>query len=210
MQDIQIVSFDVEGTLVTTDFSYAVWFEAIPARYAETNGIDIDRARKAVEEEYRKIGDQRMEWYDVQYWFDKLGLGAPAPAMLKCQNRIGYYPEVKEVIVSLAKRYKLIAASGSSGYFLNYLLKDIRHYFSGIYSSVSDYQQLKTPEFYSRICHSLGVEPGRIVHVGDNWEFDVVAPCEIGMRAFHLDRERRLNSKNSLSSLRELKIKLLE
>lgn len=208
MKDIKIISFDVEGTLVTTDFSYAVWFEAIPKRYAERNSTDLEQARKAVEEEYRKVGDQRLEWYDVTYWFNKLGLGTPAPVMQKFQNRVGYYPEVKEVLVSLAERYKLIATSGSSRDFLQYLLKDIRPYFSNVYSSISDYRQLKTPEFYTQICQTQQVKPGQIVHIGDNWQFDFIAPSQIGIRAFHLDREQRLNNENSLVSLRELKIRL--
>jgi HAD superfamily hydrolase (TIGR01549 family) len=210
MDEVKIVSFDVEGTLVTTDFSYAIWFEAIPRRYAEKNGIDLEQARKAVEEEYRKVGDQRLEWYDIRYWFDRLGLGTPAAVMQGCQNRVGYYPEVKEVLVSLAERYKLIAASGSSGDFLQYLLKDIRTYFSDVYSSITDYQQLKTPEFYIQICRTLQVEPGQIVHIGDNWQFDFVAPSQIGIRAFHLDRKSQLNNQNSMTNLSELKTRLLQ
>ncbi len=95
LDEVKIISFDVEGTLVTPDFSYAVWFEAIPERYAEKNGIDLELARKTVEEEYRKVGDQRLEWYDVRYWFEKLGLGAPDPVMERCRSRVHYYPEAK-------------------------------------------------------------------------------------------------------------------
>src|SRR4030066_912108 len=98
LNEVKIVSFDAEGTLVTADFSYAVWFEAIPERYAERNGIDFEMARKVIEEEYRKVGDQKLEWYDVRYWFDKLGLGAPDQVMKKCSSRVCYYPEVEEVL----------------------------------------------------------------------------------------------------------------
>src|SRR4030066_494040 len=90
LNEVKVVSFDVEGTLVTPDFSYAVWFEAIPQRYAEKNGINLELARKAVEEEYRKVGDQRLEWYDVRYWFDKLGLGTPVPVMQRYESQVCY------------------------------------------------------------------------------------------------------------------------
>jgi HAD superfamily hydrolase (TIGR01549 family) len=206
--DVRVVSFDVEGTLVTPDFSYAVWFEAIPRRYAEKNGITLEQARKAVEEEYRKVGDQRLEWYDVRYWFDKLGLGTPVPMMQRCENQVRYYPEVKEVLVSLSEKYKLVVASGSTRDFLRHLLQDIQPYFSKIYSSITDYRQLKTSEFYLKMCQAIRVEPEQVVHIGDNWQFDFMAPSEIGIQAFYLDRKQQ--TENSMANLLQLKAYLID
>jgi HAD superfamily hydrolase (TIGR01549 family) len=206
--DVMVVSFDVEGTLVTPDFSYAVWFEAIPRRYAEKNGITLEQARKAVEEEYRKVGDQRLEWYDVRYWFDKLGLGTPVPMMQRCENQVRYYPEVKEVLVSLSEKYKLVVASGSTRDFLRHLLQDIQPYFSKIYSSITDYRQLKTSEFYLKMCQAIRVEPEQVVHIGDNWQFDFMAPSEIGIQAFYLDRKQQ--TENSMANLLQLKAYLID
>jgi putative hydrolase of the HAD superfamily len=206
--DVRVVSFDVEGTLATPDFSYAVWFEAIPLRYAEKNGISLEQARKAVEEEYRKVGDQRLEWYDVRYWFDKLGLGTPVPMMQRCENQVRYYPEVKEVLVSLSEKYKLVVASGSTRDFLHHLLQDIEPYFSEIYSSITDYRQLKTSEFYLKMCQAMRVEPEQVVHIGDNWQFDFMAPREIGIQAFYLDRKQQ--TKNSVANLLQLKVYLID
>ncbi len=208
--DVKVVSFDVEGTLVTPDFSYAVWFEAIPQRYAEKNGINLEQARKAVEEEYRKVGDQRLEWYDVRYWFDKLGLGTPVPVMQRCESQVCYYPEVKEVLASLSEKYKLVVASGSTRDFLRHLLQDIEPYFSEIYSSITDYRQLKTSEFYLKMCQAMRVEPEQVVHIGDNWQFDFVAPSEIGIQAFYLDRKQQTNHQNSVASLLQLKVCLID
>lgn len=204
-----MVSFDVEGTLVTPDFSYAIWFEAIPQCYAERNGLDLERAKVLVQEEYGKVGDQRLEWYDVHYWFNKLCLGVPHPVMADCSSRVQYYPEVQDLLVSLNGRYKLAVASGSPRDFLFYLLKDIEHCFTKVFSSVSDYKQLKTPEFYQEMCQVLGVRPEEVVHVGDNWQFDVLAPSEVGIHAFYLDRQGKDEKPNSLSSLAELKAYLV-
>jgi HAD superfamily hydrolase (TIGR01549 family) len=201
--EIRIVSFDVEGTLVTPDFSYAVWFGAIPQRYAEKNGVSLEVARRAVEEEYRRVGDQRLEWYDVKYWFDRLGLGKPVTVMQRCENQVRYYPEVKEVLTFLSEKYRLVVASGSTRDFLRHLLQDIEPYFSDIYSSITDYRQLKTPEFYSKICQEMRVEPKQVVHIGDNWQFDFIAPSEIGIKAFYLDRKRQ--TQNSMADLLQLK-----
>jgi len=208
MDGIKVVSFDVEGTLVTPDFSYAIWFEAIPRRYAQRNGIGFEQATKLVEEEYQKVGDQRLEWYDIRYWFDKLDLGIADPVMERCRSRVRYYPEVRDVLSSLSGRYQLAVASGSSREFLRHLLRDIEPYFTSVFSSISDYKRLKTPEFYRKMCQALGVQPEQVVHVGDNWQFDFVAPSEIGIRAFHLDRQRQSEEPNSLASLTHLEVHL--
>jgi len=210
LNEVKVVSFDVEGTLVTPDFSYAVWFEAIPEHYAEKNGIDFELARKTIEAEYGKVGDQRLEWYDVRYWFDKLGLGIPDPVMEKCSSRVCYYPEVKEVLASLSGRYKLVVASGSTRDFLSHLLQGIEPYFTRIFSSLTDYKQLKTSEFYLKMCQTMGVKPGQVVHVGDNWQFDFVAPSEVGIQAFYLDRKRQTKYRRSLTNLVELTAQLTD
>jgi putative hydrolase of the HAD superfamily len=203
--EVKVVSFDAEGTLVTPDFSYAVWFEAIPEHYAERNGVDFDLARKVIEEEYRKVGDQRLEWYDVRYWFDKLDLGTPEQMLEKCKSKVQYYPEVAEVLASLSGRYKLVVASGSMRDFLHHLLQGIEPHFTRIFSSLTDYKQLKTSEFYLRMCQEMEVKPSQMVHIGDNWQFDFVAPREIGIHAFHLDRRGQCNHQNSVTSLLQLK-----
>jgi len=210
LNEVKVVSFDAEGTLVTPDFSYAVWFEAIPECYAERNGVDFELARKVIEEEYQKVGDQRLEWYDVRYWFNKFGLGTPDQMMERCKSKVRYYPEVEEVLASLSGRYKLVVASGSMQDFLKHLLQDIEPYFTRIFSSLTDYKQLKTSEFYLKMCQAMEVKPSHVVHVGDNWQFDFVAPKEIGIEAFYLDRKRQTNHQNSVASLLELKAHLTD
>ena len=210
MNEVKIVSFDAEGTLVTPDFSYAVWFEAIPVRYAERNGVDFETARKVIEDEYRKVGDQRLEWYDIRYWFEKLDLGIPDPVMERYESKVNYYPEVKEVLASLSGRYKLVVASGSTRDFLNHLLQDIEPYFTRIFSSLTDYKQLKTSEFYLELCKEMEVKPSQVVHIGDNWQFDFVAPREAGIQAFYLDRKRQTDHQDSMASLLQLNAHLTD
>ena len=205
MDKIEIISFDVEGTLVTTDYSYAIWFEAIPQRYASKNDLDFERAKVLVEEEYAKVGDQRLEWYDIHYWFNRFGLGSPESVMAECSGRVAYYPEVNDLLSLLSERYMLTVASGSPREFLIHLLEDIKNNFTKIFSSVSDYKQLKTPDFYREMCNVLQVNPEQVLHVGDNWQFDFLAPSEIGIKAFYLDRTGKDTKPNILSNLVELK-----
>jgi putative hydrolase of the HAD superfamily len=208
MKQIELISFDAEGTLVTPDFSETIWHEAIPALYAQKQGLDFAQAKRCIAEEYGRVGDQRLEWYDIEYWFRYLGLGSSEPAIQSCTGKISYYPEITEVLSSLASEYRLIVASGTPLELLHLLLRDIKSYFVRVFSSVSHYKQLKSPDFYLKICEEMGVKPSQVIHVGDNWQFDFLNARQAGMNAFYIDRSGR-NHQESLSDLTQLKRLLL-
>jgi len=208
MRRFEVISFDAEGTLVTPDFSQAIWHEAIPSLYAQKNGIDIAQARVDIAEKYDKIGDQRLEWYDIEYWFRYLDLGSSEAAIKSCLDRISCYPEVTEVLSSLGSEYTLVVASGTPLELLHFLLHDIKTYFAHVFSSISHYRQLKGPDFYLSICEKLGIKPSQVIHVGDNWQFDFLNSQQAGLCAFYLDRSGR-NHRESLGDLTQLKDLLL-
>ena len=91
-----------------------------------------------------------------------------------------------------------------------YLLDGIEGYFARIFSTVSDYGQIKTPEFYLEVCRQMGVSPREMAHVGDLWEQDYLAAKEAGLKAFHLDRRGERKEGSSLRSLADLETCLLE
>jgi len=204
MNHVEVVSFDAEGTLVSPGFSQAIWHEVMPLLYAEKNGVELAGAKEIVAREYDKVGDQRLEWYDIEYWFRYFQLGSTEPAIQRCQAKVSYYPEVMEVLSSLEGRYKLIVASGTPFELLEPQLEGIKDYFARVFSSVSLCKQLKTPKFYDYVCESMGVNPAQIVHVGDNWQFDFLNSSQVGINAFHLDRAGN-GQQGSLANLTELK-----
>ena len=193
---------------MTPDFSQTIWHEAIPSLYAQKNGIELAQARRTIADKYAEVGDQRLEWYDINYWFRCLGLGSAEPVIQSCQDKISYYPEVIEILSSLACQYKLIIASGTPLELLHYLLRDIKPYFAHIFSSISHYRQIKSSDFYLTICKAMNVEPGQVVHIGDNWQFDFLNSKQVGMHAFYLDRSGR-NHQEYISDLTQLKHLLL-
>ena len=204
MNRIVLISFDAEGTLVTPDFSETIWHEAIPALYAQKNGLDLAQAKNSVVEQYNSIGVNRLEWYDIEYWFDRLDLGSSEPVIRSCLRKISYYPEVTEVLSCLAGEYRLIVASGTPLELLHCLLRDIESYFVRTFSSISHYGQVKNPDFYLSICEEMGVNPAQVIHVGDNWQFDFLNARQAGLCAFHVDRSGQ-NHEDSLSDLTQLK-----
>jgi putative hydrolase of the HAD superfamily len=212
MSKVKVISFDTDGTLVTPDFSQAVWYEGVPTLYAAKNGISFKEAKAFIEKEYRVVGDLRIEWYDIKYWLQRFGLGPPEAdheRMLEnYRHRVSCYPEVTQALSSLSKDYTLIVVSCSTREFLPYLLDGIEGYFARIFSTVSDYGQVKTPEFYLEVCRQMCVSPQEMAHVGDLWEQDFLAAKEAGLMAFHLDRRGERRDGRSLRSLADLEARI--
>jgi putative hydrolase of the HAD superfamily len=208
MSRVKVVSFDADGTLVTPDFSQAVWYEGIPSLYARRNGISFEEAKAFIEKEYQVIGDHRIEWYDIKYWLQRFGLGPPEAGHQQIledyRHRVSCYPEVTQALSSLSKDYTLIVVSCSTREFLPYLLDGIEGYFARIFSTVSDYGQVKTTGFYLEVCRQMGISPEEMAHIGDLWEQDFLAAKEAGLTAFHLDRRGERKDGRSLRSLADL------
>jgi len=210
MNGIKVVSFDVEGTLVTPDFSMGMWYECIPEYYGKKMGLSFDQARDAVAKEYDRVGDGRLEWYDVRHWFNHFQLGDYREAFQRCKSRVAYYPDSEGALETIGRHYRLIVLSASVREFLEHLIARVEKRFEVVISTVSDYTELKTPELYLKVCQRLGVEPSEVVHVGDNRQYDFVNPRAAGLRAFHLDRNGGCNGAETVNTLGELARRLVD
>jgi len=99
----EVISFDLDGTLVKMDFVNHVWLERIPELYAEKYGMDVERAKKHVMDEYMKVGPEAIEWYDIHYWIDKFKLDVDWKELLmSCSSYLEMYPEVEGVLRNLS------------------------------------------------------------------------------------------------------------
>ncbi len=164
MHRIKIVSFDLEGTLVGTDFSRLVWEEALPALYAEEKGISLKDALKQIMEEYAKIGPERIEWYDLRYWFRRFRLQADWRGLLeRFKDSVETYPEVRSVLDRLSRDFKLIIISNTSRDFMDYQMRKLNACVARIFSATTDYGTVKSPELYVKICSEMGVNPQQVV-----------------------------------------------
>ena len=212
MPSNKIVSFDLDGTLVTMDFVDAVWLEKIPQLYANKHGISFEEAKREVEKEYLKIGPEALEWYDIKYWIEKFDLKVSwKDILLSCKDKLKLYPEVKEVLERLVEDKQLVIISNAANEFIEVEIESLglRKYFSAIFSAVSNFGKTKKDkEIYEMVCYELGIKKDGIVHVGDNYEFDYLAAKQAGIEAYYLDRKGNMNGSYVVRNLKEFEEKI--
>lgn len=196
-EGIKVVSFDVDGTLVSPGFVDCVWLEGIPLAYAEKEDLRFEQAFEYVKSEYDKIGEHQIEWYNIEYWLRKFGLDIPYETLFrKYAAELRIYEEVERVLAVLKEDgYELILSSNAATEFIEFQIKPIKKFFSRVFSATSDFGQVKkTNGFFARVCAILDVKPQAVVHVGDHWIFDFLNPRKIGITAYYLDRDRKENT----------------
>jgi HAD superfamily hydrolase (TIGR01549 family) len=193
MNKKEIISFDLDNTLIDPTYTTFVWERGIPQLYAKKHDISISKAARIVIAEYEKIGDVSLEWYDISYWFKYFELPGSWERLLdKHRSKIQLFPEVKEVIEDLAQYYNLIILSNAAREFVEFEIKeaDIEYFFTRIFSATSDFGQVKkTPQFYMQICEIMEIAPSCMAHIGDHYTFDYAVPKSVGIQAYYLNRD---------------------
>jgi putative hydrolase of the HAD superfamily len=209
---LMIISFDMDGTLVDPEFTDWVWLHGIPTLYAEKEKIPFEEAKHFVVEEYLKVGEGAIEWYDIKYWFRFFQLEQSwKDLMHRYVDKIRIYPDVNDILGQLKKKFPIILTSNAGREFIDMEMEatGLRGYFDRLFSATSDFGEVKkTVGFYQKICTLLGIKPKEIAHIGDHYEFDYLVPRSLGIQAFYLNRTGKQNGEFVISDLRDLEKRL--
>ena len=204
---VKLISFDLDGTLIKSTYADLVWLEGLPKIYAEEKGIDFKVAKRFLNKEYDRIGDNKKEWYDLEYWFNRFEFKTPWSKLLeKYKYAIETFPEANNVLEKLHNKYDMILISNAKREFIDIELEEskLKKYFFLIFSSTSDFNMVKkVSDFYLMICNKIGINPKQIIHVGDHKEFDYNIPKKLGIKSFYLNRERTDKGKFVVYDLKE-------
>jgi len=207
---LKIISFDVDGTLVDLEYNDLIWFKEIPELIAKKKRISFEKSLKYVGEEYNKLGEHNLNWYDINYWVTYFGLKvSPKNILDKYESQVKIFSEVIPLLEELKKNFILIVITSMPREFLIPKMKKLEKYFKFSFSALSDFKELKNSEIYSKISKTLNVRPEQILHVGDHWEFDYLAAQKAGMSAIYLDRSNIKKGKFIIHNLGEVK-KIIE
>jgi FMN phosphatase YigB (HAD superfamily) len=105
-QEIETVLLDMDGTLLDKHFDDYFWEHFVPEIYAAKNNLDERRARKKLLEVYR-AKEGTLDWTDLDYWSDQLGLDIPA-LKIKIEHLIQVHPYVIDFLEYLKTNQKSI------------------------------------------------------------------------------------------------------
>ncbi|MHA2247048.1 MAG: HAD family hydrolase [Candidatus Hodarchaeales archaeon] len=208
---LKVVSFDVVGTLLDSNFEDHFWNAMIPLLYAEKRGISFKEANEYIQREYDHIGNMDIRWYQPSFWFKCFDLDEDPLGVLRSHtNKVKFYPETLSVLKKLSQKYDLIVVSGTIREIIEIMIEKVRHYFKHIFSPISDRNEVKkTPQMYEMICKVLRTEPDTMAHVGDEWYSDFISPSQIGIKSFYLDRTGKKGGEFVIRDLNELKDRLI-
>ena len=185
----KVISFDLDGTLVSGVFGDMVWNHGIPEAYAQQYATSFDEARVLIMEQYKSVGDADLLWYEIEYWLKRFDLPVTAKELLeKYESYIEPLPDTIEVIERLKNAYTLVISSNAARIFVDKELghTGLAHHFSHIVSATTDYKMIKKePAFYKKLCRTLNVSREEIVHVGDHKIFDFEVPSGLGIEAYY-------------------------
>jgi putative hydrolase of the HAD superfamily len=211
---IKVLSFDFDGTIATHAFADAFWLQGVPALYAKRHHVSFKEASEYLFKEYEKIGDNRIEWYNPGYWFDRFDLKTDWKKMLvRYRKYAKVYPEVPSVLKRLSTQYELVISSNAKKEFIDVQLRQtkIARYFHRVFSSTSDFHTVKkVADFYAMISEQLRITPSEMIHVGDHKDFDYREPKRHGITAYYLDRDRTSKGTNVVHDLVEFEQKIAD
>ncbi|HZK12174.1 MAG TPA: HAD family hydrolase [Atribacterota bacterium] len=203
---LKIISFDVDGTLIDLEYNDLIWFKEIPELIAKKKRISFEKSLKYVGEEYNKLGEHNLNWYDINYWVTYFGIKvSPKNILEKYESQVKIFPEVISLLEELKKNFILIVITSMPREFLIPKMKKLEKYFKFSFSALSDFKELKNSEIYSKISKTLNVRPAQILHIGDHWEFDYLAAQKAGMNAIYLDRSNTKKGNFVVNNLTEIK-----
>ncbi len=187
---IKVLSLDLDGTIVDRGFAEFFWMELVPRLYAESKGVDLERAREEVYSAYDEVGPSDLRWYFPEYWFSRFGIKAdPLRLIEENADRLRMYPDAEELLSKVGGRYMVVASTNSARIFAEAYQRILGIRFDAIISSVSDFGiPRKNAEFYRRAAAALRVDPGEVLHVGDDPERDLKAALEAGVDAYLVGR----------------------
>jgi FMN phosphatase YigB (HAD superfamily) len=191
--EIDTVLLDMDGTLLDRHFDDHFWLEHVPKTYAQKHGITLTEAKDRL---YRlfKSQENTLNWTDLDYWSDRLGLDIP---LLKREvdHLIAVHPFVVEFLLFLQHHGKdthLVTNAHSKTLDMKMRTTRLGPYFNRVISAHELGLPKEDPAFWRKLQQTLPFDPLRTL-LGEDSETNLSTAALFGIR--HLIHVGRSSSK---------------
>jgi len=180
--DIDTVLLDMDGTLLDRHFDDYFWLEYVPRTYALKHKLHLESTKKQLYELFRSQ-EKTLNWTDLDYWSDRLGLDIP---LLKqeVQHLIDVHPFVIEFLLFLRQHGKgihLVTNAHSKTLSLKMKRTRIGPYFDSIISAHDIGLPKEDSAFWGALQQRLPFDPARTM-LGEDSETNLGTAAQFGIR----------------------------
>jgi FMN hydrolase / 5-amino-6-(5-phospho-D-ribitylamino)uracil phosphatase len=198
-----VLSFDLDDTLwpvapviAAAESELLSWLRA---RYPQTvrgHSIESMRAlRAAVTERFPERGHD-LTFLRHRALKDLFAAAGHAESLaddalevfFAARNRVEFYEDVRPSLLRLHSRYRLFALSNGNADLQRCGIADL---FAGHVTASAAGAAKPDPRIFAHLVDMAGVEPHRMLHIGDDPLADVVGATQAGMQAVWLNRDAR-------------------
>ena len=203
MKEPLVLSFDLDDTLwpvapviAAAESELLSWLQARHPRTVSGHSIESMRAlRAAVTERFPERGHD-LTFLRHRALKDLFAAAGHAESLaddalevfFAARNRVEFYADVRPSLLRLRARYRLFALSNGNADLQRCGIADL---FAGHVTASAAGAAKPDARIFAHLVQMTGVEPHRVLHIGDDPLADVVGATQAGMQAVWLNREAR-------------------
>ena len=151
---IETVLLDMDGTLLDLHFDNYFWITHLPKRYAESHGIDEEKAAEEIGTKIREL-EGTLEWYCLDHWSEIMRMDIPT-LKHEVKHKIQLRPHAELFLSRLkdiGKKLVLITNAHPAGLAMKLQTTEIDRWLDIVISS----HQFKSPKEDQHFWHSLQI-----------------------------------------------------
>lgn len=206
MSNETIISFDLDGTLISDAGDDHVWNEAIPEAYADHHGITLSEAKKTVYAEYYKARsiENVDDYTEVHYWVNRLDLASDGDELINMIAAINTAYDDYSALKEVSENHEITLFTNSSRELMEAKLDKLPfNHFKKTVSATTDYNANKRDvETWEQYLADLDTPANTIVHIGDRIVDDVEVPSTLDIDGYQI---RRDDDQAKIQSLHDVK-----